>query len=91
MVLGLNYMERPLSSVGLEHNTFNVGVAGSSPAGVTQMDNGLLGSENHLFTRKGRPKVLLFQFESGCDLFGVENQITCRDRRQHGNCHHYPK
>ena len=54
------------------------------------MDNGLLGSENHLFTRKGWPKVLLFQFESGCDLFGVKNQITCRDRRQHGNCHHYP-
>ena len=29
-------MERPLSSVGIEHNTFNVGVAGSSPAGVTR-------------------------------------------------------
>lgn len=34
-------MERPLSSVGLEHNTFNVGVAGSSPAGVTRKQSPL--------------------------------------------------
>lgn len=50
----------------------------------------IIGSEYHLVTRKDWSKVLLFQFESGCDLFGVKNQITCRDRRQHENCHHYP-
>ena len=83
-------MERPLNSVGLEYNPFKMGVVGSSPTRVTQMDNGLLESESHLVTRKDQPKMLLFQFESGCDLFGVKNQITCRDRRQHENCHHYP-
>ena len=83
-------MERSRSSVGLEQYTFNVRVPSSSLGGITQMDNDLFGNKHHLVTRKGWSKMLLFQLESGCDLFGVKNQITCRDRRQYGNCHHYP-
>ena len=73
-----------------EQYTFNVRVPSSSLGGITQMDNDLFGNKYHLVTRKGWSKMLLFQLESRCYLFGVKNQITCRDRRQYGNCHHYP-